>query len=396
MTSTPVMVIAVATLLFAGIAAWLLEPRYGRVSPEASFKTALARRLVASGVDQVARRAPWHPLGLWPERLLVHPGVATVPGPHPEGFEAFVERLAAAPDPLARWAAWSQEDGLAARLSDDLALPADQDPRTRLGPAFSRASLADGAAAREAERRWRLRWRWLRGVTPEGVPDVAGEGSSLAERLPDGVATDSLVSLAATLGSLEHATPLTWALVRVWGVGWSQLAFRALQEAVGDWLRAEVEAGDGRIVLGVTGAAAPVALAALADDAGLRDGIGAVVSVAGAIRGRARELGPWGEAGCEDRLQRDLKHAFLDTEVVQRIPWAHVVWLDPSASPPGVGDLSATAQRWPEPGFDSQEPPFVEIEDLGALDVTCPAPPEDVREAVRVTVDLLVGSRTFV
>lgn len=393
MTDPWVMAIAVMAVIASVVAAVFLQPRRPRLDPEAAFKAALRARLVAAGwspADQVAC-APYHPLGRMPERLIAHPGIETVPGPHREGFAAFVDELAGLPDPVARWARWR---------GPSPEVPSEQSPRARLGPSFDDGSLADGRAAAEAERRWRLRWRWVRGASPAGVPDVACGADGVVDLgalLPsDGPSWETLALLDRDLRAVAHATPMAWALVGVWGAAWSQVAFDELVTALGDRWREERPTDGTRWLLGVTGAATPVVLSALADDAGLRDVVAGVVSVGGVVGGRLGEAGAWGPSACEDRLARDFKHAFLDTEVVQVIPWGHLVWMDPTAQPPGAGDLGAGAQRWPPPGFEGREPAFVEVQDLGALDPSHVPDPADVREAVRVTMDLIVGTRVWV
>lgn len=392
--------LSLAALASGAVASWLLVRPRPPVEPERAFKAAMAAGLRSRGWADadIARAVAWHPAGVMPERLLVHPAEVGVDGA-PPGLDAWRAALAGAPDASSRWALWR---GGEAGLPGDAPLPEAHDPRARLGPRFGVEALADGTAAAEAETRWRLAWRWIDGAAAASAPDVLA-GVDPAERVdlgaivpPDAACRATLGVLAGHLGALSHATALDWAFVRLWGGAWSTVAFSEARAALASALSAGGDGGTRR-VLAAVGAAAPVLLEVLADDAQLRDTVAAVVSIGGAQGGHLAEIGPWSMLACEDRLGRDMRHAFLDTEVVQAIPWAHLVWLDPTCDPPGLDGLPAASQRWPEPGFDGREEAFVERTDLGALPVgEGAAPPDVVRDALRVTVDLLVGTRACV
>ncbi|MCB9685845.1 MAG: hypothetical protein H6735_12460 [Alphaproteobacteria bacterium] len=364
-----------AGVLAVGIA-WLQVPRAPALDGERWFKTmlcTLARGEVeraggdADRFEAVVRaEVPYHPAARLVERKISNPA-ASVPGVALEGEQALVERLSAISDPQERLRFLFEEDpaAIGARTSDPFELGPAYDPALHLGEPASWDTLAawregDDAFGVAVRRGVDARW-----VLLEGPPEHA---------------SGWLAAMAAVLGA--SATLIGW---QPWGA-----------EPLAQRLRELAPRPEDRLVLVAEGAAVPPLLTALVEHATLRDQVLAVLSVAGAIGGRADEPeGPLSTQAREDWMAANFDQAALDTEVVRLTPYLAVQRLARAAWPPGLPGLPLQAQRFPVPGQGDAVVETIEAVDLGPLwaDAERAGPPERVARALVAVVASWVTSR---
>jgi hypothetical protein len=356
--TTPPLGVALLALATGVAAAWFASPTPPQLEGERWFKTLLARRL--GGPDEASRAAlrrfvPFHPLGRLVEQKLARPAAASLPGGPLPGERELLDALAVLPDREARWRRLTDASDRAL-LEPEAPLSPDHDARRWLGPSVDGDDV--DAVARAAEERLHARWVLLRGATRPGTPDVGGSIARFAATLPiDG---DPAAGAAALAERLLGLVP-------------------------------ERDAA-ARLIVAAEGEAVQALLRALAEDAGLRDRVVAVVAVGGVVGGLEGD-GPLGVERVHDWLAHHFRHERLDVEVVRLVPYVALGFLDPAVDPPGLPGLPVEAQRFPEPGFVGREPPFVEPVDVGVLPADPALPCDDVAAALRAFVDLLTLSR---
>ena len=364
MTTMAVTVVAWCALLVGVLAAVFVVPRPVPLEGERWFKTVLAWRLADPDVDvwrsRVQRWVPFHPLGRYVERKVMHPGIETMPGAPLEGERDLMKALAALPDPAARWAYLF--DDVATELVGDSPLSPDHLPRRWLGRGTWQ-DVADDALAEEAEARLHARWVLVAGAVRPGVPDVHPAFSAFA------AVVDGALPTGAT--DLSYAEGLT----------------ASLKALVPD------EDPAARLLLAVTSDAAPGLLAALHGDMALRDRVLGVVAIGGILGGLPDVDGPLSEQARTDWTEAHFRHELLDVEVVHLIPYAAVQFVDRQARPPGAGGVPVAWARFATPGFVGREPPFVEVIDLGVLPADEGLPTGHVVGALRLVLDLWALSR---
>jgi len=300
---------------------------------------------------------PYHPAGRFPERKILNPLAARLPGALLEGERALLEglnKLNTAPE---RWAWMYDEDeiGLSARLDDPIELGAPYDPATHLG------SDAD----------WEGLAKW-------GAGDVAFR-DQLLQRLEAGwfliggrSGPSVIPALAELLG--DQATIL--------GHDDDNL-IQALETAL--------EGVDARGILLGEEAGVVSILNLLRDRADLRDRVLAVVSIGGIIGGMEGEDGRLGTAAREDWMGAWFKHEHLDTEVVRLTPYLSVQWLDRDHMPPGANGIAISNARFPELPDDPVE--TVEVVDLGVIPAVNDLPMNQVAKALWAVTTCWVLSR---
>lgn len=366
---------AAVVAIAAGVLHW---PRPPALDGERWFKVALATLLrgevEARGgtVDEweaaVLRFVPYHPAGRLPERKVVNPAAARLPGALLEGERALLDALARRSTPSERWRLMYDEDpaGVDARLDD----PAD------LGPAYDPAAALPGGDGWEALAAW-----------GRGDP---GFLERLIRRFPARwVLVDGREARRVGPGLLDALDGLLDDTVRV---PWRDLPVRDAVSALLADLRAQLSSRDARLVLAAEEAGIALVLRALAEAPDVRDQVHAVLSVGGVIGGRPGEEGPFGEAEAADWLGAHFGQEALDTEVVRLTPYLAVQWLDRQAPVPGAGDLPLAAQRFPDPREDATVD-TIEVVDLGPLPVDPELPREQVAKALVTVVTCWVLSR---
>ncbi len=392
MTTSPVLAVAACALLLVLLAAWLLQPRPVQVAGEAGFKWLLGQVLRARAGDwreTAASVLPFHPLGRFAERKIVEPrerGVLDTPLP---GEVALVEQLAGLPDAGARWdvlrgvvVPWIEDEG---------ALDAGSHPSRWLGPQWRSQLGAEGVL-----RRLGARLVVVAGRSLGGAPDLGAGLRDVVHTAKVSLGPEGWCALEVfrrALGLVAEVPSLTDDLGAL-----GARALTVLHQSHAEGLAAEIEkiAPDPtRLVILVTGDAGPLVLRVLVGDVPLRDRVVAVAGVGAAFGGWPGRAGPLSEAACADWNDAWFRHEHLDVEVVRRVPYAAVVWMDPSQSPPGVGGLPAASQRLPKPRFvgaggflQPMEPAVVEVLDLGVLDPRHPPPVDALRDALVIWVGI--------
>ncbi len=346
---------------------YLQWPRPPDLDGERWFKTMLAT-LLRGELDasertfedwEVAVKAwvPYHPAGRFPERKVLNPLAARLPGALLEGERALLEGLTKLQTVPERWARMYDEDeaALASRLDDPLELGPDYDPTERLGAGAGWEELAawgagEGGFGERLSSRLEASWFLVEGRGGFTViPELAKLLGDRAIRVPG--------------GDEDLAKTIEDRLERV----------EARGILVGE------EAG----IVGI--------LNALRDRADLRDKILAVVSVGGIIGGLEGEDGPLGIVAREDWMQAWFSHQHLDTEVVRITSYLSLQWLDRQHMPPGARGLSIAASRFPEPKEERTE--TVEVVDLGVLPAADDLPMAQVARALWAVTTCWVLSR---
>lgn len=386
MTAGPVLAVAACALLLVLLAAWLLQPRPEQVVGEAGFKWLLGQGIRARVEDWravVADVVPYHPLGRFAERKVAEPrerGVLDTPLP---GEVALVEDLAKLPDAAARWSVLRGD--AVGWVEDDAALGPVSHPRRWLGPQW-RTQLR----SEDVLRRLGARLVVVAGAPLAGTPDVsAGLGEvvrtgAVSPGLEGWCATDALrraLVLAADLPAVQDDLAALGARVLT-------ILHQSHVEAIAAAIL-QVAPEPPRLVLLATGEAGPLLLRVLVGDVPLRDRVVAVCAVGAAFGGWPGRAGPLSEAACADWNEAWFRHEHLDVEVVRRVPYAAVAWMDPTQSPPGAGGLPTASQRLPQARFvgaggflQPMEPAVLEVLDLGVLDPTRAPPVEALRDAL--------------
>ncbi len=348
--------LVVTASALAAAVGWVQWPRPPELDGERWFKvmiaTLLRGRVEADGgspdawEEAVLRWVPYHPAGRLPERKASNPVAAAMPDLAMDGEVALLEQLARFDDGLARfrWMYLDDEVGAVARLADPADLGEAYDPATTLGPGASWDSLAAwGAATDDAFARAALRAADATWVLVEGRADRQ-------------VGPSVLPSLQEVLGDAAVRIPYDDGDVASLGAALHERA------SAGQRLVAVAEeAGTVRL------------LRALLAQAEVRDQLLAVVSVGGAVMGRADEEGVLGRATCRDWMEAHFGQHDFDTDVVRLTPYFSVQWLDPVAWPPGVSGLPLECQRFVEPHERGATATTVEVVDLGPLLVERPS-----------------------
>lgn len=389
------LVVALAALLLLVVAGVLVVPRPVALAGELGFKRVLAHvwrgllddtRWAARVADAVA----WHPAGRLPERKLAAPGVAAIDGAPLEGEEALVAGLAALPGAVERWEVLrGRGEGLC-----EAPTAREQSPAAWLGPkgAWERLPAlgrGDDALVKDLEGRLGARWAVVAGTARPGVPDVTGAfGEAVPWSAGEG-RPEALLAAAVLARALREGPPLGPAIELV----------RRVQDVVLACLSAELSVrlrGEGWLLLLVTGEAAPVVLRTLHDDVALRDRVLAVLSVGGAIAGLPQRADGLSEAACRDWLDVHFRHEQMDVEVLRRVPYLSLAWLDPTeAGPPGAAGVPVASARFPRPGFtgggrflEPKEPEVIVPVDLGVLDPRVAPPAPVIGAALRLWAGL--------
>lgn len=404
MTSAPVLIVTCLALLCGALAAWLVVPHPPALDGEAWFKGVLVARLRGRDAEDIARWVHWHPLGRWAERKLVHPEVSTLPAVPLPGEEALIARLATLPDPAARWRTLRQ-DGASATLALPDTLPDDCAPgrwagRHAADVADRWARVRDDGLAAHVESRLHATWVLVDDPLP-GAPDIGAALAGWADVVPLATVTAAPAVEQAWRSASALAVPAApgW----VWGAvdeqlrAWGHVAADAVADAVAEALalRLPDDAPERRLIVAVTGRAAPVVLRALYARVDVRDRVIAVVSVGGAIGGGPATTGPLSPAACADWLEANFHHDTMDVEILRRIPYVALQWIHPDSlrGRPGAAGVDVAAGRFPEPTYDGRAFRCVEPVDLGVLPVEPDLPLADVAGALRTTVGLWVMSR---
>lgn len=380
--------VAACAVLLVLLAAWLLQPRPEQVAGEAGFKWLLGQGIRARAQDWravVGEVLPYHPLGRFAERKVAEPrerGVLDTPLP---GEVALVQRLATLPDAAARWAVLRGD--VAAWVEDEAALGPVSHPRRWLGPQWRTQLHAEDVLRRLGARLVVVAGRPLAG-TPDitaGLPEVV-RTAAVNPGLEGWCAVEALrraLALAAEVPALQEDLGALGARVLT-------VLHQSHVEAIAAAIQ-QVAPDPARLVLLATGDAGPLLLRVLVGDVPLRDRVVAVCAVGAAFGGWPGRVGPLSEAACADWNESWFRHEHLDVEVVRRVPYAAVGWMNPAQSPPGAGGLPTASQRLPPARFvgaggflQPMEPEVLEVLDLGVLDPTRAPPVEILRDALVV------------
>lgn len=399
MTALPVLWVALMAAVVGLVAAWFVVPHPPELDGEAWFKGLLVARLSERPPADVMRWVVWHPLGRWPERKLAHPTVESMPGKLLPGEDALLARLACLPDVRARWAL-IRDEAVADTLTLPADLPADASPARWLGARSGWERVTDDALPAQAERRTNASWLLLDDPRP-GVPDVAAAFGRFADvRSLASLCTDPAVGAAwdafrARLPEVGHATGAEWDAIAGGVAPWGRVALASVVASAAQVMSEKLpnDKPERRLIVAATGGAMPILLRALAERVDLRDRVLAVVSVGGAVGGMPDQPGPLSAAVADDWMAHNFQHGLMDVEILRRIPYASLQWLDVSAEVPGAGGVPIARARFPEPEWDGRAFRCVEPVDLGVVPVEPDLPVDDVVAAVRLVVDLWVLSR---
>ena len=399
MTSVAVLWVALMAAVVGLAAAWFVVPHPPALDGEAWFKGLLVARLADRPPADVMRWVVWHPLGRWPERKLAHPSVESMPGKLLPGEGELLARLARLPDVAARWASL-REEAVSKTLTLPGDLPPDASPARWLGAASGWDRVRDDALPASAERRTSASWLLIDDLRP-GVPDVAPAFARFAEvRSLASLCSDPVVASAwdAARGQLAHLGQVSsgeWDAVAAGLAPWGRVAMASAVDAVAKAMESKlpVATPERRLIVAATGGAMPLVLRALADRVDLRDRVIAVVAVGGAVGGLPDQRGPLSASVADDWMAHNFQHGLMDVEILRRIPYAALQWLDTSAAVPGAGGVPVARARFPEPEWDGRAFRCVEPVDLGVVPVEADLPVDDVVAALRLVVDLWVLSR---
>lgn len=386
-------------VIVGSAAAWFVVPHPPEIDGEAWFKGLLVARLADRPAADVMRWVVWHPLGRWPERKLAHPTVESMPGQLLPGEGALLERLAKLPDVRARWGAL-RDEAVSTTLDLPTKLPAVASPARWLGQSNGWERVRDDALPLAAERRTNASWLLIDDPRP-GVPAVAeafarfGEVCSLASLSQDPAVASGWDTTRQALASLDRVTGVEWDAVAAGLAPWGRVMLASVVDALTKQLERQlpVDRPERRLIVAASGGAVPVLLRALAERVDLRDRVVAVVSVGGAVAGLPDQAGPLSAAVADDWMAHHFQHGLMDVEILRRIPYASLQWLDVSQAVPGAGGVPVARARFPEPEWDGRAFRCVEPVDLGVVPVEADLPVDDVVAALRLVVDLWVLSR---
>jgi len=349
----------------AAAIAYLQWPRPPELDGERWFKTFLVTllrgELEAAGYEawEAAARSwvLYHPAGRFPERKVMNPLGAKLPGALVDGERALIESLQELKALPERWARMYDDDEAARAmlLDDPIELGAAYDPATYVGLELGWEAVAAWGAGDthfgdHLRKRLAARWFLVEGAADPGViPALAELLGEDGIRVPDG------------------------------------------DEDLGERLQAALpEMADRCILLGEE-SGVPRILNALKDRAALRDQVLAVISVGGVIGGREEDSGPLGITAREDWLAAWFQHRHLDSEVVRMTPYMSVQWLDRAHWPPGARGLSIANARFP---IAPEEPiETIEVVDLGLLPADEALPVAQVARALWAVATCWVLSR---
>jgi len=339
----PVNLALASTAAVVALAAgWLRRRRDPPLDGERWFKLTLATlargTIEAGGGDAdawealVLRTIPYHPAGRMPELKVANPA-AEPPGKLREGEAGLLAQLRTTDDRTERWAILYDRDehAVRARLEDPFELGPEYHP-SRVVPGTDWDTLASWGAG-DAELHTPLvdnagaTWVWVKGDEPPRL------GPHLAALVPGLVTVPS-----------RPASQLTERMAEL------------------------LDQPERRLVMFGEGDALPALLQLLADHAGLRDRVQAVVSAGGVIGGRTDHAeGPLSEATRSDWMQRWFGQQHLDTAEVRLTPYISMQWLDRDAWPPGTAGLPLQHQRFGEPAEQGAQHITLESVDLGPL-----------------------------
>ena len=347
---TPDLLVEIAAMGLAGWAAWRTIPRPPRLDPERLFKVTLATvlrgEIEAQGGDLAAwqerlRAVPYHPAGRDAERRLADPTTSPVPVPALPGERALLDRLAAAPDALARWDHMYRADpaALDALMSDPAGLGPDYDPVGRFGPDATWDAVATWAPALQA---------------------------GLTRRLSH----VAFVEVGAGLGT-------------EWRVALPHLRLHALPEdadddAVLSTIEAALPASSDRLVWVAPGAQVMRVVRLLHGDPALRDRTLVVVSLGGPVA-TDPDHATW--------LAAHFTHEQMEPELQRAIAYAFITRVDPAAPLA----QSWSAQRLVAPPVPGSGRVTIDTIDLGPLD-TASLPPHALARALSLWVATVVAS----
>lgn len=399
MTALPVLWVALMAAMVGLVAAWFVVPHPPSLEGEAWFKGLLVARLSDRPPAEVMRWVVWHPLGRWPERKLAHPTVESMPGKLLPGEGELLARLARLPDVATRWALL-RDEAVATTLTLPSDLPAEASPARWLGAGRGWDQVRDDALPAAAERRTNASWLLIDDARP-GVPDVStafarfADVRTLASLCADPVIGHAWEGIRARMSEVGHATAAEWDAISAGMAPWGRVALTSAVDAVASALaeRLPETKPERRLIVAATGAAVPVVLRALAERVDLRDRVIAVVSVGGAVGGLPDQQGPLSAAVADDWMAHNFQHGLMDVEILRRIPYASMQWLDLAAEVPGAAGVPVSRARFPEPEWDGRAFRCVEPVDLGVVPVEADLPVDDVVAALRLVVDLWVLSR---
>jgi hypothetical protein len=358
--------IALVAAVLGVVLAWLQWPRPVALDGERWFKTFLVTllrgELESDGFEAwdhaVRSWVPYHPAGRFPERKVMNPLGATLPGALLAGERSLLEALHECASPQERWVRMFDDDeGARATLMDD---------PVELGHAYNPSTYVGADKGWEAVARWgrsegdffdrllrRLDAHWF------FVGPTQGEARSIP-------------SLAALLG--ERGTRIDLS---------GEALIQHLENALPNVSDRCVLVGEGAGIVHI--------LNALRDRAMLRDQVVAVVSIGGIIGGLEGETGVLGTMAREDWLEAWFKHRHLDSEVVRQTPYMALQWLDRAQWPPGAAGLAIANARFPPVPEEPIE--TIEVVDLGVLPADDRLPNRQVARALVAVVSCWVLSR---
>ncbi len=399
MTSAAVLWVALMAAVVGLAAAWFVVPHPPELDGEAWFKGILVARLADRAPADVMRWVVWHPLGRWPERKLAHPTVESMPGKLLPGEGELLARLARLPNIVARWA-MLRDEAVAKTLTLPGDLPPEASPARWLGAASGWDRVRDDALPASAERRTSSSWLLIDDPRP-GVPDVSAAFAGFAEvRTLASLCADPVIGgaweMARTrLAQVGQVTAAEWDTIAAGMAPWGRVAMASAVDSLAKVMETKlpVNKPERRLIVAATGGAMPVLLRALAERVDLRDRVIAVVSVGGAVGGLPDQQGPLSEAVADDWMAHNFQHGLMDVEILRRIPYASIQWLDTSEPVPGAGGIPVARARFPEPEWDGRAFRCVEPVDLGVVPVEADLPVDEVVGALRLVVDLWVLSR---
>lgn len=367
MFELPAVIAAVLALGLATAVAWVMRPSVPDLDEERWFKlifaTLLRGQVESSGGDAAAweaavrRFVPYHPAGRYPEEKVFQPHLWSPSGPAMPGELALVEALGRLSGPRARWRHLYEVDeiGLESRYSDPQRLGEAYLPERWLGPGLSWEALAAwGSGNSQVEQTlFRAPWpRWLLvGGTGIGPPLL----DALAVVLGARASRSSPAELPAALDGLTQMQGCRVIIV-----------------------------GEGEGIAAVMGA--------LAEDAGARDALAAVLSLGGVIRGWPGREGFLGEMERSDWLGAHFTQEGMDLEARRRVPWLSAAWFDPEADTEAA--LPIANQRFPIPKDEVGGRIWVDTIDLGVLPLRDDLPLDLLARAVVVATLAIAKTRS--
>lgn len=364
MTDPASLLLTAAAAVVALLAGWLSLPSAPELEGERWFKLVLATLLrgvveaeegdIDAWEARVCAAVPYHPAFPQLDRAIVLPEAIVRSGSHESERES-LEALSALSSPAERLDYLLNRDHTArvARLSDPQALGSAYDPARLLGRGIGWDGVAD----------------WVKGdrAIPEAMSRV-------------------LPAVIATVGEDGTAPPVLAALQ---GLGATSVALAAgLEASLSDLVP---QAGD-RLIVVAAGEGAGAVLRALADSAGLRDRVLAVVCIGGALLG-----GVEGREARHDWMQAHFTDARMDLEAHRRLLCLSAQWIDPTQPEAPVAGLLPEEARFPAPRRDGPGDEVLHVVDLGLLPASEALDPSLVARALWLTAVLLVlnerGSR---